>query len=135
MRGVRLEDYAHARLIVVWGTNPHATGIHLVPHVKRAREAGAKLVVVDPRRTPLAKSADLHLALRPGTDVCVALAVIRELFEAGPRTTTSSPPRHRRGGAAPARRALDRRARRRAGGIAPADLARFAECTRALSRR
>jgi anaerobic selenocysteine-containing dehydrogenase len=83
MPGVALADYEHARLIVVWGANPHATGIHLVPIVERARARGARLVVVDPRRTGLAARADLHLALRPGTDVVVALAAIRELFAGG----------------------------------------------------
>jgi anaerobic selenocysteine-containing dehydrogenase len=54
-----------------------------VPVIDRARAAGAKLVVVDPRRTPLARRADLHLAIRPGTDLPVALAVIHALFERG----------------------------------------------------
>ena len=80
MPGVALEDYAHAKLIVLWGVNPSATGIHLVPVIERAREAGAKLIVVDPRRTPLARRADLHLALRPGTDLPVALAMIHAGF-------------------------------------------------------
>ncbi|HEX7842791.1 MAG TPA: molybdopterin-dependent oxidoreductase, partial [Kofleriaceae bacterium] len=83
MPGVALEDYVHARLIVLWGVNPTATGIHLVPVIERAREAGAKLVVVDPRRTPLARRADLHLPLRPGTDLPVALAAIAALFARG----------------------------------------------------
>jgi len=83
MPGVVLEDYAHAKLIVVWGTNPHATGIHLVPVIERAREAGAKLVVVDPRATPLARRADLHIPVRPGTDLPVALSIIHALFERG----------------------------------------------------
>jgi anaerobic selenocysteine-containing dehydrogenase len=81
--GVALEDYAHAKLIVLWGMNPSATGIHLVPIIERAQEAGAKLVVIDPRRTPLARKADLHLPLRPGTDLPVALAIIGALFERG----------------------------------------------------
>jgi anaerobic selenocysteine-containing dehydrogenase len=79
MPGVALEDYAHARLIVLWGVNPSATGIHLVPVIDRARAAGAKLVVIDPRQTPLARRADLHLPLRPGTDLPIALAVIAAL--------------------------------------------------------
>ncbi|MBC8071769.1 MAG: molybdopterin-dependent oxidoreductase, partial [Deltaproteobacteria bacterium] len=83
MAGVALPDYAHAQLIVVWGCNPHASGIHLVPVIMRARERGAKLVVVDPRRTPLAKQADLHIAARPGTDLPVALAIAQWLFEHG----------------------------------------------------
>ncbi len=83
MPGVALSDFEHSRLVVVWGANPHATGIHLVPVIERARRAGAKLVVVDPRRTGLAAEADLHLAVRPGSDVAVALAVVRELFASG----------------------------------------------------
>lgn len=77
--GVALEDYVHAKLIVLWGVNPNATSIHLVPIIDRARAAGAKLVVVDPRETPLAKRADLHVALRPGTDVVAALAIANAL--------------------------------------------------------
>jgi anaerobic selenocysteine-containing dehydrogenase len=81
--GVALEDYVHARLIVLWGMNPSATGIHLVPIIDKARESGARLVVVDPRRTPLARRADLHLPVRPGADLPVALAIIHALFERG----------------------------------------------------
>ncbi|MEJ7597018.1 MAG: molybdopterin-dependent oxidoreductase [Kofleriaceae bacterium] len=83
MPGVALEDLEHAKLIVLWGVNPSATGIHLVPVIERAREAGAKLVVVDPRRTPLARRADLHLPIRPGSDLPVALAMIHALFTRG----------------------------------------------------
>lgn len=81
--GVALEDYVEAKLVVLWGMNPSATGIHLVPIIDRAIERGAKLIVVDPRKTPLARRAHLHLAVRPGTDLPVALAVIRELFASG----------------------------------------------------
>jgi anaerobic selenocysteine-containing dehydrogenase len=83
MPGVAYPDYEHARLIVIWGCNPSASGIHLVPHIKRAQDAGARLVVIDPRQTALARQADLHLAVRPGTDLPVALAVLRTLFEDG----------------------------------------------------
>ncbi len=83
MPGIPLTDYEHARLIVVWGANPHASGIHHVPWVQAAQAAGAKLVVVDPRATKLARAADLHLALRPGTDLPLALALVRWLFEQG----------------------------------------------------
>ena len=81
MPGVTYPDYQHARLIVVWGANPSNSGIHLVPHIKAAQEAGAALVVLDPRRTNLTRQADIHLALKPGTDVAVALSVHRYLFE------------------------------------------------------
>ena len=83
MPGVTYPDYCHAKLIVLWGANPSSSGIHLVPHIKAAQEAGAALVVVDPRRTNLARRADLHLAVKPGADVVVALSIHRYLFEHG----------------------------------------------------
>ena len=83
MPGVVYQDYVHARLIVLWGVNPAASGIHLVPYLKQARAAGAKMVVIDPRATSLARQADLHIAPRPGTDLPMALAIHRHLFEGG----------------------------------------------------
>lgn len=83
MPGVTLGDLEHARLIVLWGVNPSASGIHLVPPIQRAHKAGARLVVVDPRRTPLARTAELHIAPRPGTDVIVALSIIDWMFANG----------------------------------------------------
>lgn len=83
MAGIAIDDYAHAKLAIVWGGNPAATGIHLLPHLQAARAAGGRLVVVDPRRTRVAAMADLHLAIRPGTDLPVALAVHRHLFASG----------------------------------------------------
>ncbi len=81
MASVTYQDYAHARLIVIWGGNPSASGIHLVPYVREAQRRGAALVVIDPRATPLARLADVHLPVRPGSDVAVALAIHRYLFE------------------------------------------------------
>ena len=83
MAGVTYLDYPHARLIILWGVNPAASGIHLVPYLRDARKAGARLVVIDPRSTSLARQADLHLPVRPGTDLAVALSLHRFLFEEG----------------------------------------------------
>lgn len=72
-------DVIHSKLIVMWGANPTVSNTHFPPLVTRAqREFGAKVVVVDPRATATAKRADLHLAVRPGTDVVLAYAVARE---------------------------------------------------------
>jgi anaerobic selenocysteine-containing dehydrogenase len=83
MGSVAYPDYPHAKLIILWGVNPSASGIHLVPFIKEARQAGAKLVVIDPRTTSLAKQADMHLAIRPGTDLAVALSIHKYLFDRG----------------------------------------------------
>ena len=83
MASVSYQDYPEARLIILWGVNPSTSGIHLVPYVREAQSRGAKLVVIDPRNTPLARSADVHLAVRPGSDVAVALAIHRHLFTNG----------------------------------------------------
>jgi anaerobic selenocysteine-containing dehydrogenase len=87
MASVAYEDFPEANLIVLWGANPSASGIHLVPYVRDAQRRGARLIVVDPKTTPLAKLADLHLPVRPGTDLPVALAIHRYLFEEGQADT------------------------------------------------
>ena len=83
MPSVTYQDFPEARLIIIWGANPSASGIHLVPHIREAQRRGATLVVIDPRTTPLARQADIHLAVRPGTDLPVALSIHRYLFEEG----------------------------------------------------
>ncbi|MEK7291814.1 MAG: molybdopterin-dependent oxidoreductase, partial [Actinomycetota bacterium] len=72
-------DVVHSRLVVVWGANPGITGTHFLQLVNRARDSGAQLVVIDPRRTTAAARAHLHLAVRPGTDVVLAYALARWL--------------------------------------------------------
>ena len=83
MPSITYEDFPEAKLIVLWGVNPSASGIHLIPYVREAQKRGARLIVIDPRSTPLARSADVHLALKPGTDLVVALAIHRHLFDTG----------------------------------------------------
>jgi anaerobic selenocysteine-containing dehydrogenase len=83
MASVVYQDYPKARLIVLWGVNPSASGIHLIPYIREAQKGGATLVVIDPRGTQLSRTSDLHLPVKPGTDVVVALALHRYLFENG----------------------------------------------------
>ncbi|MBP1627042.1 MAG: molybdopterin oxidoreductase [Holophagaceae bacterium] len=78
--GMHAEHFSEARLILLWGTNPIVSGIHLWTKVQEARQRGARVVVIDPVRTASAEKADLHLALRPGTDVALALAMIHVLI-------------------------------------------------------
>jgi anaerobic selenocysteine-containing dehydrogenase len=81
--GIRPEQVEHARLIVAWGNNVTWSNLHLTPIINRAKRAGARLVVIDPRRIKIAEQADLHLPLRPGTDVVLAWAVAAELERRG----------------------------------------------------
>ena len=83
MPSVAYQDFPEARLIIIWGMNPGVSGIHLMPFLKDARDRGATLIVIDPRATSVARQADLHLAIRPGTDLVLALALHRHLFEGG----------------------------------------------------
>src|SRR5271154_2092846 len=83
-RGVDAREMAKSDLIVVWGGNPVSTQVNVMTHVSRARkERGAKLVVVDPYKTPTAAVADIHLAPRPGTDAALACAVMHIAFRDG----------------------------------------------------
>ncbi len=77
------DDLAHARLIVMWGKNAAETNIHQMCFVDQALDAGARLVVVDPRRTQTSERAELLIQPRPGTDGVLALAVARLLIDHG----------------------------------------------------
>ena len=77
-------DLVHSKLIVVWGANPNASNTHLTPLITKAvKHNGASVVVIDPRRTGVAGRADLHLAIRPGTDAVLAYALTNWLVEHG----------------------------------------------------
>jgi anaerobic selenocysteine-containing dehydrogenase len=83
-RGVDLREAAeHAEVIVIWGGNPVNTQVNVMQHAMAAKKRGAKLVVVDPYRTGTAEKADLHLAVRPGTDGALACGVMHVLFAEG----------------------------------------------------
>ncbi len=73
-------DIANARLIVLWGKNPAETNVQQMIFIDRAQAQGAKLVVIDPRRTQSSEQADLLIQPRPGTDAIIALAIARLLF-------------------------------------------------------
>ncbi len=70
-------------LIVLWGSNARETHPIFFHHVLKAIHAGAKLIVVDPRRTSSAQWADLWLGIDVGSDVALACTVARELIVSG----------------------------------------------------
>ena len=71
-----IADYEHSRCIVLWGKNPLTSTPSLVNQLKESRGRDCALLLVDPRETPLARQADLHLQLRPGTDGALALGLL-----------------------------------------------------------
>jgi len=70
-------------LIVLWGSNARDAHPIFFHHLLKAVHRGAKLYVVDPRRTPSAQWADLWLGLDVGTDIPLANAIAREVIRAG----------------------------------------------------
>ena len=81
--GTPPEDFKLARLIVAWGANIHGNNIHLWPMVEQARRNGARLIVIDPYKTRTAALADWHIAIRPGTDVALALGLMHVILREG----------------------------------------------------
>ncbi|MBW2341756.1 MAG: molybdopterin-dependent oxidoreductase [Deltaproteobacteria bacterium] len=76
-----LPDFEHAGCILIWGNNPHATRYAQLRDIKRGLEQGAKLVVIDPRKIPIAGMANLWLPVQPGTDGLLALSMIHVIIE------------------------------------------------------
>ena len=81
--GIAPEQVRLSKLIIAWGNNVTWSNLHLTPIINAARRDGAKVVVVDPKRIKIAEQADLHIALKPGTDVVLAWAVAAELERRG----------------------------------------------------
>lgn len=80
-RNMLPDDLAHSRMIVIWGSNTVATNVHLWSGpIKAARKQGAKIVVIDPVKTPTAAHADQHIQIRPATDAALALGMMHVII-------------------------------------------------------
>jgi anaerobic selenocysteine-containing dehydrogenase len=77
--GMKVEHFVEARLILIWGSNAIASSLHFWRYAQEAKRRGARLVCIDPRRTETADKCHEHIALRPGTDAALALALMHEL--------------------------------------------------------
>lgn len=78
-----IADFAGTDLILAIGSNAAETFPVAMGELYRAREKGAPLVVIDPRATELAKNADRHLALRPGTDIPLLNGMMHHILASG----------------------------------------------------
>ncbi|WP_109478231.1 molybdopterin-dependent oxidoreductase [Paraburkholderia sp. C35] len=77
-------DYPNTKCVVLFGHNPKQhSWTPIYNAIRRAQERGAKLIVLDPRRSESAERADLWLPLRPGTDAAMCMGWLKVIFDEG----------------------------------------------------
>jgi len=78
--GMKVEFFAEAKLILIWGSNSIGSNLHFWRYAQQAKRNGARLVCIDPRKTETADKCQEHLQILPGTDAALALALMHELI-------------------------------------------------------
>ena len=81
--GTDPERFDEARLILIWGSNPITSNVHLWPKIVEARRKGARVIAIDPYRSLTAEKCDAHLAIMPGTDGALALGMMHVIVAEG----------------------------------------------------
>jgi len=81
--GTNVEHAVEAKLILIWGSNPIVSNLHFWTRCQEAKRRGAKLVIIDPRRNETAEKCHQHVALLPGTDGALALALMHVIIGEG----------------------------------------------------
>jgi len=76
-----IPDYENAKCIVIWGANPIYSHPFAFEKIVKAKRNGAKVIVIDPRKSEVAKFADVHIAIKPGTDGALAWGIIKCLID------------------------------------------------------
>ena len=80
-KGHALEDMLNSKAIFVWGKNPSYTTIHTMQILKKAKDKGIKIIVIDPIFTSTAKIADKYIRVNPGTDGALAMAMTKIIID------------------------------------------------------
>ena len=78
--GMRVEFFAESKLIIIWGSNSIGSNLHFWRYAQQAKRDGARLICIDPRKSETAEKCHEHIALLPGTDAALALALMHELI-------------------------------------------------------
>lgn len=73
-KNMPLLEIAKSEVVIIWGRNPHATSSHILPLLK-----DKTVIVIDPIKTKIAKSADLHIQIKPHGDTALAMLLCRFL--------------------------------------------------------
>jgi anaerobic selenocysteine-containing dehydrogenase len=81
--GTNPETVDQAKYILIWGSNIITSNIHLWRYMLKARSRGAKIVTIDPLRTRTGEQSDEHIAIMPGTDGALALAMMHVIVRDG----------------------------------------------------
>lgn len=76
-------DIVNSKLVLLWGRNPLATNLHLVPLLKTVREQGGKVILVDPVKCESATICDQHIQPHVATDASLALALAKVVLQEG----------------------------------------------------
>ena len=78
--GTKVEQFANSDLIIIWGSNSITSNLHFWRYAQEAKRKGAKLICIDPRKTETADKCHQHIAILPGTDAALALAIMHQLI-------------------------------------------------------
>jgi len=71
-KNMPLSEIAKSDVVIIWGRNPHVTSSHLLPLIK-----DKEIIVIDPIKTKIAKTADLFIQIKPHTDLYLAMMLTR----------------------------------------------------------
>src|SRR5262249_34842021 len=79
--GMDPERYQHAKLRLIWGSNPITSNLHVGARAQEAKRRGAKVIAIDPYRSLTAEKCTQHIAPLPGTDGALALGMMHVLVK------------------------------------------------------
>jgi anaerobic selenocysteine-containing dehydrogenase len=78
--GMDPERFDEAQLILIWGSNPIVSNLHLWSRCQEAKRRGARLVAIDPWRSQTAEKCHQHIRVLPGTDGALALGMMHVII-------------------------------------------------------
>lgn len=81
VRSHSLEDMMNSKTIIVWGKNPAYTSIHTMAAIRKAKDNGSYVIVIDPIETETAKMADCYIRVKSDGDTALALAMGKSIVE------------------------------------------------------
>lgn len=81
--GADPESVSESDLIIAWGCDLKAVNVHFWQKAEKRQKQGVKVIVIDPRRTRTAQSADWHIPIRVGTDAALAIGIVHILVRDG----------------------------------------------------